>query len=167
MKKTRTKILAGLVLLAAVLLITGIVWAKATKTQVTGTAEVYPQGIVEREWTDDDGIWHLRGASSKLVFSGDLVGEGSAVINLNLDMLTGNGDESGHSISELTWGGLSGTFEGSFSVTYTGGVGDGHGVYHGTGDFAGMKLMEDFIVILAGTQIVVYSEGIILDPHGR
>ena len=38
MKKTRTKILAGVVLLAAMLLITGIVWAKATKTPVAGEA---------------------------------------------------------------------------------------------------------------------------------
>jgi hypothetical protein len=166
MKKTRTKILAGVVLLAAVLLITGIAYAKATKTPVTGTADVHPTGIVEREWIDDDGIWHMRGASSKLVFSGDLVGEGSSVINLNLDMLTGNGDESGHSISQLTWNGLSGTFEGSFSVTYTGGVGVGHGVYHGTGDFAGMKLMEDFNVYLLANPIFLDFNGIILDPHG-
>ena len=167
MKKTRTKIIASVLLLVAVMLITGIAWAKATKTPVTGTTEVLPTGNLEREWIDDNGIWHIRGASSKLVFSGDLVGEGTAVVNLNLDMLTGNGEESGHSISQLSWGGLSGTFEGSFSVTYTAGVGDGHGVYHGTGDFAGMKLMEDFTVYLLADPIFVVFDGIILDPHGE
>jgi hypothetical protein len=168
MNKTRTKILAGVVLLAAVLLITGIAYAKATKTPVTGTTEVVPRGSAEREWIDDDGILHIRGESADYVFSGDLVGTGLGVVNINIDPLTGNGDESGYSTSELTWGELSGTFEGSFSVTYTGGVGVGHGVYHGTGDFAGMKLMEDFTVDLTiGPPYVVNFEGIILDPHGE
>jgi len=41
-----------------------------------------------------------------------------------MDLLTGNGDESGYSISELIWGELSWTFEGRFCMTYTGGVGN-------------------------------------------
>ena len=166
MKKKRTKILAGVVLLAAVLLITGIAWAKATKTPVTGITEVFPRGSAVREWVDDDGIWHVRGEVVDYVFSGDLVGEGVGVVNINLDISTGNGDESGYSTSELTWEGLSGTFEGSFSVTYTEWVGVGHGVYHGTGDFAGMKLMEDFTIVLVEPYVVNF-DGIILDPHGE
>jgi len=166
MKKTRTKILAGVVLLVAVLLITGIVWAKATETPVIGTRTVTPLSP-GRQWTDDDGIWHIRGASGVVDYSGDLVGTGTYKVNLNLDMFTGNGDENGYSVSQLTWGGLSGTFEGSFSVTYTGFVGIGHGVYHGTGDFAGMKLMEDIIVYLLADPIFVDFDGIILDPHGE
>ena len=100
------------------------------------------------------------------VFSGDLEGTGAGIVNINMDMLTGNGDESGYSISEPTWGELSGTFEGRFCVTYTGGVGIGHGVYHGTGDFAGMKLMEDFTIVLVQPYVVNF-EGVILDPHGE
>ena len=171
MKTTRTKILAGVVLLAVVLLITGIVWAKATKTAVTGITLVTPSEQEPlREWIDDDGIWHVRGEVADYEFLGDLVGTGVGVVNLNLDLSTGNGDESGYSTSELTWGELSGTFEGHFSVTYTGWVGVGHGVYHGTGDFAGMKLMEDFTIDFTVTPeppYVVNFEGIILDPHGE
>jgi len=172
MKTTRTKILAGVVLLAAVLIITGIAWAKATKTAVTGITLVTPREEHEplREWIDDDGIWHVRGEVADYVHVGDLEGTGVGVVNLNLevDPFTGNGDESGYSTSEMTWGELSGTFEGRFSVTYTGWVGVGHGVYHGTGDFAGMKLMEDFTVDLTvGPPYVVNFEGIILDPHGE
>ncbi len=51
-------------------------------------------------------------------------------------------------------------------MTYTGGVGIGHGVYHGTGDFAGMKLMEDFTIVHVPPYVVNF-EGIILDPHGE
>jgi len=172
MKKTRTKILAGVVLLAAVLIITGIAWGKATKSDVTGITLVTPREEHEplREWIDDDGIWHVRGEVADYEFLGDLEGIGVGVVNINLDLLTGNGDESGYSTSELTWGELSGTFEGRFSVTYTEWVGVGHGVYHGTGDFAGMKLMEDFTIDLADPDAppyVVNFEGIILDPHGE
>ena len=170
MKTTRTKILAGVILLAAVLLITGIAWAKATKPPVTGTTLVTPRGIALMEWIDEDGIWHIRGEVADYEFFGDLEGVGVGVVNINLDFSTGNGDESGYSTSELTWGELSGTFEGRFSVTYTGWVGIGHGVYHGTGDFAEMKLMEDFTINLADPEAppyVVDFEGFILDPHGE
>jgi hypothetical protein len=151
------------------LLLARIAGGKATKTPVLATKYVTPSGLdPTREWTDEDGIWHVRGSVACVDFEGDLHGLGRAVVNLNFDMSTGNGDESGYCTAELTWGELSGTFEGHFSVTYTGFVGVGHGVYHGSGEFAGMKFMEDVIVILAETPpYVVYSEGIILDPHGQ
>jgi hypothetical protein len=171
MKKTRQKILADVVLLAAVLLVTGIVWAKATKTAVTGTTYVIPSEQEPiREWIDGDGIWHVRGEVANYIHEGDLEGTGVGVVNLNLDFATGNGDESGYSTSEMTWGELNGTFEGRFSVTYTGWVGIGHGVYHGTGDFAGMKFMEDFVIDFTVTPdppYVVTFNGTILDPHGE
>ena len=168
MKNARTKILVGLVLLIAVMLITGIAWGKATKTPVTGTTLVYPRGIAEKEWIDDDGILHIRGGQADYIFLGELTGTGVGVVNLNIDPIMGIGDESGYSISELTWGELKGTFQGSFSVTYTYGIGIGHGVYHGTGDFAGMKLMEDFTVDLTTPEpYIVNFEGIVLDPHGE
>ena len=171
MKKTRTKILAGVILLAAALFITGLAWAKATTADVAGIMYVTPRvdHIPLREWIDDDGIWHVRGEIADYLFVGDLEGVGIGVVNINLNLSTGNGDESGCSISELTWGELEGTFEGHFSVTYTGGMGVGHGVYHGTGDFAGMRLMEDFTINLLDPDAppyVVNFEGIILDPHG-
>jgi hypothetical protein len=170
MDQRRKVIIAAIAVLTAGLLLTGIAWAKATKTPVTATKLVTPSGLTPtRDWTDEDGIWHVRGSVAYVDYvEGDLHGSGRAVVNLNFDMSTGNGDESGYSTAELTWGELSGTFEGRFSVTYTGFVGVGRGVYHGSEDFAGMKLMEDFIVILAETPpFVVYSDGTILDPHGQ
>jgi hypothetical protein len=170
MKETRTKILLVVILLAAGLFITGTAEAKAKKTYVTGTTEVTPSGEIEplEHWEDDDGILHIRGSVSEYEFEGDMEGIGRGLVNLNLDMSTGNGDESGYSTSELTWEGLSGTFAGLFEVKYTGWVGIGHGVYHGTGDFAGMKLFQDFTVDLsAGPPYEVITEGIILVPHGK
>jgi len=170
MKKTRNKTLAGVILLAAVLLITGIAWAEATKIPVTGTMSSDPDiGSAESEWVDDDGVWHIRGMSSELTFLGDLEGEGTGVVNFNIDLSTGNGDEYGEwSDSELTWGELSGGFEGRYSMTYTDFVGIGHAAYQGTGDFDGMKFMTDFTIDLTiGPPYVVNFEGIILDPHGE
>lgn len=171
MKKTRTKILAGVVLLAGVMLITGIVWAKATKTPVAGLIQVtpHPPQDAERWWIDDEGILHYRGLPADLLLlDGPLEGTGNAVVNLNIDLLTGNGDESGAVTYQVTWGDLSGTFEGRFSTTYTGGVGTGHGVYHGTGDLAGMKLMVDISIVAVGDPpFEAAYEGIILDPHGE
>jgi len=171
MKTIRSKILVGLLLIAVVLIITGIVWAKATKTAVTGTTYVIPSGQEPlREWIDEDGIWHVRGEVANYIHEGDLEGTGVGIVNLNLDFSTGDGDESGYSTSVMTWEGLSGTFEGSFNMLYTGWVGVGHGVYHGTGDFTGMKLMEDFIIDFTVTPeppFVVNYEGTILNPHGE
>jgi hypothetical protein len=155
--------------LIAGLLLTGIAWAKATKTPVAVTKEVWPSAQPPaRQWIDEDGIWHIRGSVADVVIQGDLDGLGIAVVNLNLDLSTGNGDEAGYATMNLDWGDLSGTFEGHFSVAYTGFVGVGHGTYHGTGGFAGMKLKEQFTVTLSeGPPYHVTSEGAILNPHGE
>lgn len=157
--------------MATVLIVTGVAWAKATKTAVTGTIYVIPSGLSPvREWTEDDGIWHVRGEVANYIHEGDIEGTGVGVVNLNLDFATGNGDESGYSISVMNWDELSGTFDGSFKVIYTGWVGVGYGVYHGTGDFAGTKLIEDFVIDFTVTPdlpYIVTFDGIILDPHGE
>ncbi len=172
MKTTRTKILAGVVLLAAVLLITGIVWAKATKTEIEGTQTVQSTGTPVRFWVDDEGIVHYRGLYGVMTFSGDVVGTGSFVVNANLDPVTGNGDESGTATADLTWGELSGTIEGRFSGTYTAGISYGTGVYHGTsGDFLGMKMMWSYILDgttgPVGTVWDATYTAIVVDPHGE
>ncbi len=173
MKKTRTKILAGVVLLAAVLLITGIVWAKATKTPISGTQTVTSTGSPVPDWVDDEGIIHYRGLPGVMTFpTGDVTGTGSYVVNVNLDLVTGNGDESGTATLDLTWGELSGTVEGRFSGTYTAGTSNGTGVYHGiSGDFLGMKMMWSYILDGTtgppGTVWDVTYTAIVLDPHGE
>ena len=173
MKKTRTKILDGVVLLAAVLLVTGIVWAEATKTPIAGAQTVQVVGPPERDWVDDEGIEHYRGFPSVFVFvSGDLDGTGSSVVNVNYDPATGNGDESGAATIDVTWGELSGTFEGHLTGTYAAGFSTGTVVYHGiSGDFEGMKMMMsyrmDTTTALPGWPWLVTYDVIILDPHGE
>jgi hypothetical protein len=172
MKRTRTKILVGVVMLAAVLLITGIVWAKATKTPISGILTVQISGPPARHWVDDEGIEHYRGLPGLYTFtSGPLTGTGSAVVNTNIDLLTGNGDESGAATFDVTWGELSGTFEGRLNATYTAWLSTGTAVYHGSGDFEGMKIMMSYNLDPTGsppgTPWPADYEAIVLDPHGE
>ena len=170
MKKTRTKMLTGMLLLTIVMLITGIAWAKATKTPISGTQTVQSTGTPERLWVDDEGILHYRGLPGMMTFpSGDVTGAGSFVVNVNLDPATGNGDESGMATADLTWGELSGTLEGRYTGKYTAGVSHGKGVYHGiSGDFLGKKIMLSYILdTTTGLVWDVTYTAIVLDPHGE
>lgn len=153
-------------LLASVLLVGGIVWAEATKTPVEGTHSVEVVGAAERHWVDDEGIEHYRGLPMQFHYpTGDLEGTGWGEININLDPM-GNGDESGSGTWDLTWGDLSGTFEGRFTATVTYGVSNGSVVLQGTsGDFVGMK-----VIVTTQTYYGTFTgnyQGIILDPQGE
>lgn len=131
--------------LACLLLVGATAWAApATQTPVAGVwdNEVYGPPP-ERMWIDEDGIQHIRGYWGGFDVIGDLNGTAGGVFNLNLDPL-GNGDAAGTLVQEVEWDGLTGTFEGRFSVTYTNWWSEGQVVAHGTGDFEGMKLMVDF-----------------------
>ena len=102
--------------------------------------------------------------------SGDLDGTGISVVNVNTDLATGNGDESGAAVVNVTWGELSGTLEGRLTGTYTGGISTGTAVYHGvSGDFEGMKMMMSYSHILGevGAAWPADYEAIVLDPHGE
>jgi hypothetical protein len=122
-------------------LITGIVWAKATKTPIAGTMSAGGVGSPESYWIDEDGIEHYRGLTVVLDFlSGDLEGTGSGAVSINLDPLTGDGEIFGPSILDVAWEGKTGTFEGHISETITGWWLVGQGVGHGTGDFEGLKM---------------------------
>ena len=167
MAKTRIKAMAGLAMLAGVVLITTIVWAKATESPVEGDVTITGLGSAVMEWTDEDGIEHVRGLPFSHDVTGDTIGSGTGVINWNFDPATGDGDEFGTLMSTKTWpaGGLSGTFQGRFSNTITGLSLLGHTTVHGGGGFEGMKM----ILTLSGTfgSGVRHYDGIILDPHGE
>jgi len=171
MKKTRTKILPLLVLLNATLVVTGIVWAEATHTPISGTQTLTMSGLPARYWIDDEGIAHYRRLPAVMDFtSGDLDGTGSTVVNVDVDLLTYNGHVSGTAMINVTWGELSGTLEGRGSGTYTAGICNGTFVYHGvSGDFEGMKMTMSFSYALGEPYDPwpVTYQGIVLDPHGE
>ncbi|MBW8040348.1 MAG: hypothetical protein FVQ85_10145 [Planctomycetes bacterium] len=166
MSKRKIKTIACLTLLVGVVLITSIVWAKATESPVEGDVTITGFiGSPVMEWTDEDGIQHVRGQSFSHDVTGDTVGSGTGVINWNLNPATGDGDEFGTLASNKTWGEISGTFQGRFSNTITGWSVLGHTTVHGGGGFEGMKM----ILTLSGTfgSGVRHYDGIILDPQGE
>ncbi len=151
------------VLVVSLLLATSGVQAKATKTPFTFTAADIALGEPEREWVDDEGILHVRNQAYQFVVSGDFDGTLSGLVNVNMDLATGDGDGFGTLLLAVTGGG--GTFEGRFTATFEGGAISGEFVGHGTGDFEGMKIMGTFAP--AGPPPAGLNfEGIVLDPHG-
>lgn len=163
MKRPRTKILTGIALLAAVILVAGIVGAKATRTAVEGDVVItsYSPG---REWWSN-GILHMRDVGMTFAMTGDVQGTGGGTVNNNFDPQTGNGQGWGTEFLDVTWGDLSGTFEGSWTQKVTNFQIVGESVLHGSGDFAGM-LMKSTFTATWGAPGYGY-EALILDPHGE
>ena len=161
----------ALALLAGVVLITGIVWAKSTEDEVdcefTYGATSWPP---EREWTDEEGIVHYRGIPFKLTStfgSGNMEIEITGTCNHNRDPETGDGDFFGDDpIIKVTWNNLTGTFRGRHSGYAEDWVGYWTRVCQGIGgDFEGWKLRLNgvsYFKLKAG-----YCEGVLHNPHGE
>jgi hypothetical protein len=130
--------------------------AAATKTSVTFTDTVATVGAPERVWTSEDQVLHVRGQPETTTVAGDLTGTFQLVVNLNLDLTTGNGNLFG----TFTLTTASGTWAGSFraDLTPTG----ASGTFVGQGD-DGSKIMGSFTSISATSFL---NQAVILDPHG-
>jgi hypothetical protein len=148
----------------AVLAVTGVVVAQASKTSVESYivgAEVIDLGD---GFVDEDGVLHVRGQLLKEYMIGDLVGVLYVDADFDVDPVTWTGDMRGELRFVGSWGDLEGTFEGRFSGTWDYGYFDGDWELKGTaGDFVGKQLKVENYGPGSGPQVV---EGIVLDPHG-
>jgi hypothetical protein len=156
---------------------TPVMAAPATKIPFTAEAGIgFGNVSPGTEWITPDGIYHFKGAVSTGNVSihsalGDMVGTMRMVHDLALDLNTGLGDCHGKFV--ITVFGVVGTFEGSEHGTHT--VTDQHYVSgglvaHGTGVFAGFKMMASYtgeIITIDTRQVVVADmEGTLLAPRG-
>ncbi|UCG56119.1 MAG: hypothetical protein JSU70_14750 [Phycisphaerales bacterium] len=168
MTTRRTKTTAGLVLLAGVLLLTGIVWAKATKDTVEGTFGYAPTSWPPpRLWTDEEGVTHMRDISYWAWSTGGLDITMYGTCNHNRDMATGDGDFWGddHTV-EVSWGDLTGTFRGRYGGITVNHAGSSNHSYQGiSGDFVGWKLRFDATWDFVGKTGAF--EGVLHNPHGE
>lgn len=170
MSAKRTKTIAGLVLVAGVILTAGTVWAK-TETVPLPTIEFTYMGVPDPEtsiWTTAGQIQHIRCLSYELTGSGDdptITTTGVCNHNRSLERLDGN--FWGHDESvQVTWGELTGTFRGTHSGKTIDWVGYSTHVYHGvSGDFEGCKLMLDGIFDYATKSGVL--QGMIQKPPSK
>ena len=156
-----------LVLLAGVVLITGIAWAKSTKYMVEGSFGYAGDLSKAKIWTDEEGVTHLRNIPYSAWSTGGLDITMYGTCNHNRDMATGDGDFWGddHEVV-VTWEGLTGTFRGRYGGITIGHAGNSNHSYQGiSGDFVGWKLRFDATWDFIGKTGVF--EGVLQNPHGE
>ena len=161
----------ALALLAGVVLMTGIAWAKSTEYEVN-CEFTYGGTHIAKQWIDEEGVLHLRGITYVLnskPASGNMEIDIAGVCNHNYDLNTGDGNFwGGDHVVLVTWEGLTGTFRGSHDgirVNHT----EGHSshVYQGIGgDFMGWKLRLNGTWDMSSAKSGVF-EGILHNPHGE
>ena len=132
----------AIVVMAVVFVAAGIAWASIVKTAVSGYI-VAASGTAEKQWLDEDGVFHTRGYVGEETMVGDLAGTLYATGNMNLDLATGDGYQGGKLRFVGTWKGVQGTFEGSWGGQITGFYFSGKWVTKGSGNFAGYHLKVD------------------------
>ena len=115
-----------------------------------------------------DDVLHIRG----LKFSadqqeGNLVGEETIELNLDLNRKTGSGVVRTQAVLEVTWPerGLSGTFSGVFNGEIQDGSICGINEFHGSGGFEGMKMvLQTYCPNLPGDGEIPRYEGVVIEP---
>jgi len=85
MRNTILTIAVRLASMAGLLLVSGVVWAQATETPVSG--EVVNFVVTDRgeSWTDDDGVLHFRNRRERERYLGDIMGQQFKIIRLNVN----------------------------------------------------------------------------------
>jgi len=79
----------GLALTAGLLLVSGIAWAQASKTPVSGEIISVTQIDPGESWLDGDGVLHGRNQTNSALFRGDIDGHRVVVVDYSSDPLTG------------------------------------------------------------------------------
>lgn len=122
------------------------------------------------QWTDEQGVWHVRGAIYSTHVTGSagglpVSGVGVGSLDLNLNLQTGYGDNLVTATYDMTWGDWAGTFQGELHTTYSAGQWIAEwNLPHGTADFAGVKARGTAWGMLGGT--TSEAEGVLHLPHG-
>jgi hypothetical protein len=76
----------GMAALAGILLISGVAWAQANQTPVSGTVGNFVITDPGKEWVDEEGVYHWRNAEESERYFGDIRGR-------QLKITSGNGDQ--------------------------------------------------------------------------
>ena len=156
--------LVGMIVTAAMLLVTATASAQATEAPVSGgqlTVGVIDPGTT---WVDEEGITHVRDLILEVSFSGDIEGSAIQSLNYNIDPF-GNGDLHGTAVFVGTIFGDAAMLAGRFAGGIGGGVFLADSVGHGTigGARAHSRLTTTGIL---GSGVATYA-GIVHFPHGQ
>jgi hypothetical protein len=167
MRKTVRIIGVSLVLLAGLLLVSGVAWAQANKTTLSGIATVYRVTDPGKIWLDEDGVRHWRNQRARQRLTVDLDGLMYRIDNLNINTVTREADFHG---SFTFTGFLLGEEDhiratGRFSALCSGepSMCEEHQIWS-LEDGRRIKLTETFPLDVAGDDLY---EGTLLDPPGH
>lgn len=143
--KTRRWITIGILALIAMMLVVTPVAAQSTRIEFTAREFTCSEGPPGKIWFSEDGtILHIREQTRTGENISDeplATGTNSIVMNMDLDLLTGEGHAYG--TFSLDVSGVEGTWDGHWTLhIYPDGFwGTSNG--HGTGDLDGMKLKSE------------------------
>ena len=160
----KTNFLVGMILTAAMLLVTATASAQAEEVEVCG--EQFTTGVIDpgTAWVDDEGITHVRGLILAVAFFGDIVGTATQHLDYNIDPF-GNGDLHGTAVFMGTIFGDEAMLSGRFAGDISGGVFSADSIGHGTIGGAQAKSSLTTTGVL-GSGVATY-DGTILFPHGQ
>ena len=160
----KTNFLVGMILTAAMLLVTGIALAAAIEVPVSG--DQFTVGVTDpgTSWIDDDGITHVRDLILEVSFFGDIEGSAIQGLNYNIDVF-GNGDLHGTAVFDGTIFGDEAMLDGRFAGDISGGVFSADSIGHGLigGARAHSRLTTTGVL---GSGVATYA-GTIQFPHGQ
>lgn len=165
----KTNFLVGMILTAAMLMVTGTASAQAEEVPVFGgqTTECVDNPICDpgTSRTDEEGITHVRGQILFLELTGDLEGFVIQIIDFNIDFATGNGDLHGSALFVGTLKGVEGVLAGHFDSDVSGFFFSAESSAHGT--FGGAAAHSNLTTSgFFGTGVADYA-GTVLFPHGQ
>jgi len=154
--KRNTSILGVAALILSVALLSGNAWAGSIEIPVSGMHSVttIDPGVA---WIDDDGVTHVRGLAQIVEPVGEdldgvpVTGSGVYVMNINIDMATGNGHISVDMSLDAAYGDLMGALRGHADLSITGFViGGTYNYSRGDDDFEGWHWRGTFSGIYGG-----------------
>ena len=144
------------VLFLAVSVLAGTAWAQTIEIPISGTDAVVTidPGL---QFTDSEGITHYRGLIQTSHIEGQdadgvpVISDGEYVVNVNIDMVTGDGDMNVKMAQVMTYGDLEGSWQGTADVLIAGFLFEGPFNYaRGSGDFKSWHLRGTVAGVFAG-----------------
>lgn len=155
----------GFVAMAGFLLVSGVAWAQATETPVSGEVVNFVVTDPGESWTDDDGVLHFRNRRTRERYLGDITGQQFKIVRLNVNPETRELDSHG----SFTFVGFVGPdrveAEGRFMVLCTGDPSfcEENEIWH-LEDGRKISLLETYFLDIPGPDVY---EGVLLDPPGN
>jgi hypothetical protein len=117
------------------------------------------------QWTDNDGILHIRGMRLDWEFvEGPFTGTGWGIVRADIDVATGNGTSRSYNVFDVTFQGDSGILRGFTVGDYTGWVLTADAFYMGTRGLRGI-IAKNTTTLVQGSG-VAYYDGYVYDYRG-